>query len=52
MLLKEGANLEQKDGQGRTPVIAAAAEGHSAVVEHLVSKKARGPYQAYASEPK
>ena len=40
MLLKEGANLEQKDGQGRTPVIAAAAEGHSAVVEHLLSKKA------------
>ena len=40
MLLKEGANLEQKDGLGRTPVIVSAAEGHSAVIEHLLSKKA------------
>ncbi len=41
-LLKDGgAKIEQKDGQGRTPIIVAAAEGHSAVVEHLLSKRAQ-----------
>jgi ankyrin repeat protein len=37
LLLEKGAELESKDGQGRTPLSWAAEKGHEAMVKLLTS---------------
>jgi ankyrin repeat protein len=40
LLLEKGAELESKDGDGRTPLLWAAAGGHEAVVKLLLEEGA------------